>query len=237
MTLLQGLPSNFVSTTLPVNTDIVTNKLPQFPNLPKLPTIPQVGELPNLEVDELITKILPETQINQLIEKYRLPDGTLNLDKAQEELNKTYQDVVDNYRKIVDASQPPRIEVAGILASLFPKIPVPNVPNPVKIAQYIDDLLERKKRTEQLVIMKKQELEAQLEETPFTAIRTRINRVYDNQRPADTCITTETGSTQQEALDKAEFKLKNVQKCANKELQILSSKQENGVFIVTARIL
>jgi hypothetical protein len=237
MKLLQGLPSNFVSDAVTVNADSVTNQLPQFPNLPKLPTISQVGEQPNLEVDELITKILPETQINQLIEKYRLPDGTLNLDKAQEELNKTYQGVVDNYKKIADASRPPRIEVAGILASLLPKIPVPNVPNPVRIAQYIDNLVERKKRTEQQAIMKLQKLDAQLEETPFTAIQTRINNEFNNQRPTGICITTETGSTQEEALTKAEFKLKNVQKCTNKELQILNSKQENGVFIVTAGIL
>lgn len=237
MTLLQGLPSNFITVTTPVDTGTVTNQLPQFPNLPKLPTTPQANEIQNIVVDALIAKILPETQITQLIERYRLPDGTLDLDRAREELNKTYQDIVDNYKKIVDASQPPRVEIAGILASLLPKIPVPNIPNPARIAQYIENLLEKKKQAEQLVVMKKQKVEAQLEQTPFTALQTRINEVSNNQRPANVCITTETGNTQQEALNKAEFKLKNVQKCANKELQILNSKEENGVFIVTARIL
>jgi hypothetical protein len=86
-------------------------------------------------------------------------------------------------------------------------------------------------------VIAKQLAEAQDEETPFTARQQARNSRQSLLSPPKSCITTETGSTQEEALEKVEFTLKRVLRCGNAELQILSSKQENGVFIVTAGIL
>jgi hypothetical protein len=144
-----------------------------------------------------------------------------------------------------------------LLAIRFPTIPA--IPDAIKLAiglkvgipielptvaefrQYVNKKIEESKKKCQQETIKKQLADAQQEETPFTARRTAINNFAKTQEPEPACITTETGATLEEAVSKAEFKLTRIDKCCeccnNKELKILSSKQENGVFIVTVGIL
>lgn len=144
-----------------------------------------------------------------------------------------------------------------LLSLQFPTIPV--IPDAIKLAlgiqidipielptvaefkQYVNQKIEEGKQKCQQEAIKKQLQDAQQEETPFTARQNASNKTAKKQEPDSSCITTETGKTLAEALRKAEFKLKRVQKCCeccgDRELKILSNKQENGVFIVTAGIL
>lgn len=143
------------------------------------------------------------------------------------------------------------------LAVKFPTIPA--IPDAIKLAigirvnipielptvaefrQYVNKKVEEAKKKCQRQAIAKQLAEAQQEEVPFTARQDEINNAAKNQEPEPACVTTETGRTYEEAVSKAEFKLKRIDKCCeccnNKEFKILSSKQENEVFIVTAGIL
>ena len=118
---------------------------------------------------------------------------------------------------------------------------VPDIPTVAEFKQYVNKKIEEAKKKCQEQAIAKQIAEAQLEETPFTARQETQNNRTIRLTPDPACVTTETGITQEEALSKAEFKLKRIQKCCeccgNTPLQILNSKQENGVFIVTAGIL
>lgn len=118
-------------------------------------------------------------------------------------------------------------------------IPI-ELPTIAEFMQYVNVKIEESKQRCQKQAIAKQLAEAQDEETPFTARQQARNSRQSLLSPPKSCITTETGRTHEEALEKAEFTLKRVLKCgkcSNAELQILSSKQENGVFIVTAGIL
>lgn len=119
-------------------------------------------------------------------------------------------------------------------------IPI-ELPTIAEFKQYINAKIEESKQKCQKQAIARRLAEAQEEETPFTARQQAKNNRNSLLSPAKSCITTETGNTQEEALEKAEFTLKRVLKCCeccgNAGVQILSSKQENGVFIVTAGIL
>lgn len=152
-----------------------------FPNLPTLPNsnniIPQQVSVASKTILGLIEKGIPEKEIDAVIEKYRLPNGTVDLDMVNDDLNLKYERLNQGYAKIVEGLQatPVSLTVSGILAGLVPKIPSPNIPSPAEIRQYINNIIEKKKRQEQQIIMRAQRLAAAEEELPFTARNTLQN--------------------------------------------------------------
>jgi hypothetical protein len=188
MTSLPELPTNLNSGNIGTNvSSIVEEVIPQFPGLPKIPTVDLAGQTvvagaiagPVAQLQQfsaasqttlaLIEKAIPEKEINELIEKFKLPDGTVDLDRVNQELNKKYETLNSTYEKVINGLQLPPISVSGLLASLIPTVPVPNIPSPSEIQQYINNFIERKKVAQQQAIMKLQKEQAKLEETPFTA--------------------------------------------------------------------
>lgn len=156
----------------------------------------------------------------------------------------------------------PALQLSLLVSLLSVPIPtIPPIPDPLKLLlglkvnvalelptvaefrQYINAKIEEAKQKCQEQTIKKQLADAAQEELPFTA---RLNAITLANTAATRdagppCITTERGKTVDEAISKAHFKLSRIQKCCEccgtKELKIINSKEENGVFIVTVGIL
>jgi hypothetical protein len=131
---------------------------------------------------------------------------------------------------------------AALKLAIGLQISVPlEVPTIAEFRQYINAKIEEAKIKCQQQIISRELADALAEDTPFTARQDAQNNTARSLSPDQSCIVTETGATEEEALRKAEFKLKRVLRCCeccgNTSLTKLSSKQENGVFIVTAGIL
>jgi hypothetical protein len=207
------------------------------------------------KVDELLAKLQGYTQ--------QLENINLNLSIGGQVKDKIIKGTVDPLFNFGCGNlELPLIQLSLLinlymLAIKFPTIPA--IPDAIKLAigikigipielptvaefrQYVNKKIEESKKKCQKQAIAKQIADAQEEEVPFTARQDTINNAAKRQKPEPACITTETGRTLDEAVSKAEFKLKRIDKCCeccnNKELKILSSKQENGVFIVTVGIL
>ncbi len=198
MTPLPSLPANLntsnIGTTL---AGVASQVTPQFPSLPSIPNVPNISGLQGLVSSNLvgptaqlqqfsaasattlaiIEAAIPEEQITQLIEQYRLPNGTVDLNSVKNELNQINNNLTTTYSKVIDSSQLPAVSVSGVLTQLIPDIPIPNIPSPAEIKQYINNLIDRKKQLEQQVIMKGQQLEAEREQLPFTARNEEVNTI------------------------------------------------------------
>lgn len=229
MTTLPSLPTNLNPNSVGKSVaNVIQNATPQFPNLPKIPTVNLTNSTPTFK---LIETTLPESEIDKLIEKYRLPDGTVNLDDVNEELNNKYDKINKGYEAIINGLQVPPIQLTGILSALIPTIPVPVIPSPAEIRDYINDIIEKKKIAQQQAIINTQRLAAKEEESPFTARQNeeQLNKVES------VCITTETGSSEEDAVSKAELRLRRSQQCSG-NTTVLNSTEQNGIFIVTVKI-
>lgn len=194
MTAIPQIPSNLLPNT--VGTDVsslVKQAVPQFPAMPSIPNIDVAGQAQALvggavagalagplgQLQQfsaasqttlaLIENAIPEEQILAVIEKFKLPDGTIEWDKVEIELDKLGVRITETYKKIIDGLQLPPISVSGLLAELIPDIPIPEIPSPGDIKQYINNFIERKKLAQQQALMKLQAQKAKLERTPFTA--------------------------------------------------------------------
>lgn len=197
MTPLPSLPANLntnnIGTTL---SEITSQVTPQFPSLPSIPNVPNISGLQGLVSNNLtgttqlqqfsaasattlaiIEAAIPEEQITQLIEQYRLPNGTVDLNSVKNELNQINNNLTTTYSKVIDSLQLPAVSVSGLLTQLIPDIPVPNIPSPAEIKQYINNLIDRKKQLEQQVIMKSQQLAAEKEQLPFTTRNEEVNTI------------------------------------------------------------
>lgn len=192
MSPLPPIPTNLSTATATTNlSGIVQQAIPQFPAVPSIPGVPDVagqaqavvgaavaGALaaPLAQLQQfsaasqatlaLIDAAIPEEQILAIIERFTLPDGTVLWDQVEAELNKLRQTVVNTYQKIIDGLQLPPISVSGLLAKLIPDIPVPEIPSPGDIKQYINNFIERKKLAQQQAIMKLQAKKAELAKQP-----------------------------------------------------------------------
>lgn len=205
------------------------------------------------KVDELLAKIQGYSE--------QLQNANLSVGgKIKNEIIKTTVDPLFNFGcvnlelPVLQLSLLTNLYLSGINVPTIPAIPDPlklllglnanfklELPTVADFIQYINAKIEETKEKCQEQAIRKQLADAQREETPFTARRTAVNSFAKSQEPEPACITTETGVTLEEAVSKAQFKLTRIDKCceccSNKELKILSSKQENGVFIVTVGIL
>lgn len=187
MTPLPSLPPNLNPNSVPSSLSNVTARVTErFPNLPTIPnfvsspSIPNVPEsfsVANTTVLNIIEQALPENELDKLIEQYRLPNGTVNISDVELEIENKYETLNDGYNKIINASEIPPLAVSEIIARLIPEIPVPNIPSPLEIQQYINNFIEKKKQEQQQAIMKAQRLAAQAEELPFTARNAEENNI------------------------------------------------------------
>lgn len=239
-------------------------------SLPKLPTNFDAAETKTAEDIEKAQKELEEAQrkVEELLAKiqsYSQQAENINLNlsigaKLKDGIVKNTVDPLFNFGCVNLELPILQLSLLTNLYLLSIRVPtIPAIPDALKLAlgirvnipielptiaefkQYINLKIEESKQKCQQQIIDKQLTEAQDEETPFTARQLDKNNRDKLLSPVKSCITTETGKTEEEALEKAEFMLKRVLKCCeccgNAGLQILSSKQENGVFIVTAGIL
>jgi len=207
------------------------------------------------KVDELLSKLQGYSQ--------QLENLNLNLSVGGQIKDKIIKSMVDPLFNFGCGNlELPLIQLSLLvnLYALAVKFPtIPTIPDAIKLAigikvnvpielptvaefrQYVNKKVEEAKKKCQRQTIAKQLADAQQEEVPFTARQDEVNSASKKQEPEPACVTTETGRTYDEAVSKAEFKLKRIDKCCeccnDKELKILSSKQENGVFIVTAGIL
>jgi len=179
-TLPTNLSTNNIGTTV---SQITTQVVPQFPNIPTIPSVTDAQGVisnalagPTTQLQQftaasatilgLIEVAIPEKQISQLIERFRLPNGTVDFGAVNTELNKINETITTTNDKIINAQIPP---VSELLSGLIPTIPTLDIPSPAEIKQYINNLIDRRKQLEQEAIMKLQDLEAEKELTPFSS--------------------------------------------------------------------
>lgn len=195
MTPLPQLPTNLSTDNIGTSISGVVSQgvIPQFPNLPTVPNAPSLAGLtgqvqglisnqlsgPLTQIQQfnaasgatlaLIEVAITEDQITQLFEQYRLPNGTIDFESVTTELNSIETDLTTTYDKVIEVGQLPPVSVSGLLTELIPEIPVPNIPSPAEIKQYINNVIEKRKQLEQQAIMKAQKLQAEKESLPFSA--------------------------------------------------------------------
>lgn len=195
MTPLPQLPTNLSTDNIGTSISGVVSQgvIPQFPNLPTVPNSPSLAGLtgqvqglisnqlsgPLTQIQQfnaasgatlaLIEAAITEDQITQLFEQYRLPNGTIDFESVTTELNSIETDLTTTYDKVIEVGQLPPVSVSGLLTELIPEIPVPNIPSPAEIKQYINNVIEKRKQLEQQAIMKAQKLQAEKESLPFSA--------------------------------------------------------------------
>lgn len=195
MTPLPQLPTNLSTDNIGTSISGVVSQgvIPQFPNLPTVPNAPSLAGLtgqvqglisnqlsgPLTQIQQfnaasgatlaLIEAAITEDQITQLFEQYRLPNGTIDFESVTTELNSIETDLTTTYDKVIEVGQLPPVSVSGLLTELIPEIPVPNIPSPAEIKQYINNVIEKRKQLEQQAIMKAQKLQAEKESLPFSA--------------------------------------------------------------------
>jgi len=195
MTPLPQLPTNLSTDNIGTSISGVVSQgvIPQFPNLPTVPNAPSLagltGQVQGLISNQLsgpltqlqqfnaasgatlalIEAAITEDQITQLFEQYRLPNGTIDFESVTTELNSIETDLTTTYDKVIEVGQLPPVSVSGVLTELIPEIPVPNIPSPAEIKQYINNVIEKRKQLEQQAIMKAQKLQAEKESLPFSA--------------------------------------------------------------------
>jgi len=115
----------------------------------------------------LIEAAVSQDFVNQLVSRYTSPDGVADVKCVADELLKAANTLEDANEKQITVQQLPPISVSGVLASLFPQIPVPNIPSPAEIKAYISELIERKKQEQRDAIVKLQKAKADADELSF----------------------------------------------------------------------
>lgn len=138
---------------------------------------------------------------------------------------------------------PPIPEPIKLLLGFDVKLPI-EIPTVADFKQRVNQKIEEQKRKCQQAAIDKQISDASAEETPFFARQEAQNLLNQRNlaRPKNlnesNCVVTETGSSLEDATNKAIFILTRVLKCCGKtEAQVLNSRQENGNFIVTVGII
>jgi hypothetical protein len=115
----------------------------------------------------LIEAAISQDVVNQLLARYTSPEGVPDIKCVADELQKAATTLEDANEKLINAQQLPPISISGVLASLFPSIPVLTVPSPAEIKTYISNLIERKKQEQRDAIAKLQKAKADADELSF----------------------------------------------------------------------
>lgn len=124
----------------------------------------------NAATRTVVETVISQNVINQLLAQYTTPDGIADIQRLAEELVKLSNKVVKANEAKITATQRPPIAVSGLLASLLPPIPVPTIPSPAEIKEYIVGLIERKKQEQRDAIVKIQKAKAEADNISFVSI-------------------------------------------------------------------
>ena len=117
----------------------------------------------------LIEAAISQDFVNQLVSQYTTPDGVADVKCVADELLKVANTLEEANEKQITIRQLPPISLSGVLASLFPQIPVPNIPSPAEIKAYISELIERKTKEQRDAIVKLQKAKAEADELSFVS--------------------------------------------------------------------
>lgn len=118
----------------------------------------------------IIEAAISEDFINQLLAQYTPPGGIANIKCVADELTKVYDKLNTANEVTIDLTQGPPVSLGAALEELIPPIPVPDVPSPAEIKEYIADLIERKKKQQQEAILKLQRKEAEASDASFANV-------------------------------------------------------------------
>lgn len=177
MTSLPQLPPNLQSTVPKIPN--VTPQIPQFPA--ELKNLENIGAQADAVTQKLIDAAIPENIVDDLIQRYKLPDGSVDFEQVAVKLN----EIADNFANGLTSPPPPTLTspsaaILKLLDALIPELPVINIPTPAQIQNRVKTLLEKRAAARQKVITKAQLQAAKLErESPFTA---RSNLINNSQR-------------------------------------------------------
>ena len=108
----------------------------------------------------LIEQAIPDTLVDQIIEQYTPVGGVANIKCVADELNTLYNKLNEANNRRIDANQLPPVTIGGLLEILIPPIPVPDIPSPVEIKEYIFEVIERKKRAQRDALVRAQLIKA-----------------------------------------------------------------------------
>lgn len=115
----------------------------------------------------IIEATISEDFINQLLAKYTPIGGVANIKCVADELTKVYDKLNETNEAVIDLTQGPPVSLGSAIESLIPAIPVPDVPSPGEIQEYIVELIERKKKEQQEAILKLQKKTAEESDISF----------------------------------------------------------------------
>jgi hypothetical protein len=114
----------------------------------------------NAATRALIETAIPDDLIDEIIQKYTPVGGIANIKCVVDELNKTADTLNKTYEKIINTSELPPVEVSGLLEELIPPIPIPDVPSPGEIKEYLFEVIEKKKKAQQEALIRAQSIAA-----------------------------------------------------------------------------
>lgn len=124
----------------------------------------------NAATRALIEAAISQDVINRLLAQYTTSEGITDIQCVADELVKISNKLEETNEATITASQLPPITVGGLLASLLPPIPVPDIPSPAEIKEYIVGLIERKKQEQRDAIVKLQKAKAEADNISFALI-------------------------------------------------------------------
>ena len=174
MTPLPDIPEN-----LRPNLPSVPNLVPQTPQFPNLPSVTGANVAPSVSTqlatvnsaNPLIKAAIPESIVDDLIEKATESDGSVDFNEVTTKINA-------KVNAFISASTVTKIELPTI-PSLIPRLPVIDIPTPAEIRAYVNTLIQQRKIEEQELITQTQLREAEAELRPFS---NRKNKQNDSAR-------------------------------------------------------
>lgn len=118
----------------------------------------------------VIEAAISEDFINQLLAKYTPVGGVADIKCVADELTKVYDKLNNANELTINLVQGPQISLGSAIESLIPTIPVPTIPSPGEIKEYIVELIERKKKEQQEAILKLQRKDAEASDKSFANV-------------------------------------------------------------------
>jgi hypothetical protein len=170
MTPLPDIPEN-LRPSLPS----VPNLAPQVPQFPNLPSVAGVNAISSVSAqfggltsaNPLIKAAIPESILDDLIEKAKETDGSVDFNEVTTKINA-------KVNSFISASTVTKIELPT-LPSLIPKLPVIDIPTPAEIRAYVNTLIQQRKIEAQQLVTETQLREAEAELKPFSNRKTKQN--------------------------------------------------------------
>lgn len=112
----------------------------------------------------IIDAALSDAIIDELLERFRVPpSGLPDIQCVRDELIKIHDTLNTTNETTIEILQGPPVDLAGLITSLIPEIPVPVIPSPGEIKERIMLKLEQKQQEQQEALMKLQKARKQVE--------------------------------------------------------------------------